>query len=88
MRREHRGVDWKRRIIRTADTCFGKPRIKGTRITVDLILGFLYQGWTIEAILESYPHVTRDDVLAALGYARDLVGRRRLRGSASSPPRR
>jgi uncharacterized protein (DUF433 family) len=46
--------------------CNGKPVIKGTRITVQTILEFLGAGDSIEEVLEGYPSLTRDDVLAAL----------------------
>ena len=44
----------------------GKPVIKGTRISVYFILELLSNGWTIDGILNEYPHLTREDVLAAL----------------------
>ena len=47
----------------------GKPVITGTRITVELILEKLAAGETIEQILESYPHLTREGILAALAFA-------------------
>lgn len=47
----------------------GKPVIKGTRITVDLVLGKLAAGETIEDILNSYPHLERKQILACLEYA-------------------
>ena len=47
----------------------GKPVIKGTRITVELILEKLALGETVEDILGSYPHLTREGVLAAVAYA-------------------
>ena len=47
----------------------GKPVIAGTRITVELILERLSAGETIEQILDAYPRLTRDGVLAALSFA-------------------
>jgi len=47
----------------------GKPVIKGTRITVDLILEKLAAGETVEDILNSYPHLDRTQILACLEYA-------------------
>lgn len=44
----------------------GKPVIKGTRISVELILRMLSQGISVEKILEEYPHLTEEDVKAAL----------------------
>ena len=47
----------------------GKPVIKGTRITVELILEKMAAGESIEQILESHPRITREGVLAALDFA-------------------
>ena len=54
------------RIEINPDICNGKPVIKGTRITVQTILEFLGAGDSIEEVLEGYPSLTRDDVLAIL----------------------
>ncbi len=51
----------------------GKPVVKGTRITVELILRQLAEGLTTEDILKNYPHLTRADVQAAIEYAAELV---------------
>lgn len=50
---------------------FGKPVIKGTRITVQLIVERFEAGWSVDFILEQYPHLTREGVLAAKAYADD-----------------
>ncbi len=47
----------------------GKPVIAGTRITVELILEKLAAGETIEQILDAHPRLTKDAVLAAIGFA-------------------
>lgn len=47
----------------------GKPVIAGTRISVELILEHLSAGESVEQLLEQYPRLTREGVLAALGYA-------------------
>jgi len=49
---------------------FGKPVIKGTRISVELILGKIADGESVDAILSSYPHLTRQQVLACVDFAR------------------
>ena len=52
----------------------GKPVIRGTRITVEILLEKLAAGATTEEILVDYPDLEREDVLAALAYARQAVG--------------
>ncbi len=48
---------------------FGKPVIKGTRITVELILEKIGDGETVDRILSSYPHLTREQILACVKFA-------------------
>ena len=56
------------RISVNPNICFGKSCIKGTRIWVSLILDFLASGDTIEDILDNYPQLKREDILACLAY--------------------
>lgn len=56
--------------------CFGKPCIRGTRIWVSLILDFLANGTTIEEILEEYPQLTKEDILAAIAYGAEMARER------------
>lgn len=65
-------MDWKDRIVATPDTLVGKPRIKGTRISVELILDRMADGWTQEDILTSYPHITPVDIQAALAFVAEI----------------
>ncbi|MEO6870024.1 MAG: DUF433 domain-containing protein [Ginsengibacter sp.] len=51
----------------------GKPVIKGTRITVELILEKLSVGETEDDILEAHPHVSREDIKAALAFAAESL---------------
>ncbi len=67
-------MDGRERIVCNPDVFKGKPTVKGTRLSVELILGWLAQGWTHEMLLEAYPQLTRDDVLAALAFAADKTG--------------
>ena len=46
----------------------GKPVIRGTRITVELILRKLAEGASENALLHDYPHITREDIRAVVGY--------------------
>lgn len=60
-------------IIASADTCSGKPRIKGTRITVELVLNNLAAGSTETQIIEAYPHITAEQIRAAVAFASSRV---------------
>jgi uncharacterized protein (DUF433 family) len=51
----------------------GKPVVAGTRITVDLILEKMASGETIEQLLAAHPRLTREAVLAAIDYAKDVL---------------
>ncbi|MEH2035783.1 PDDEXK nuclease domain-containing protein [Nostoc sp.] len=59
------------RISIDPNICFGKPCIKGHRIWVSLILDLLAGGETIEEILEEYPSLERDDILACIAYGEE-----------------
>jgi len=65
-------VNWKDHIASTPDVLRGKPRIKGTRIPVSLILGYLAAGSTFEDIIKEFPDLTHEQIAACLDYARDL----------------
>jgi uncharacterized protein (DUF433 family) len=52
--------------------CFGKPCIRGSRIWVSLLLDFLVSEMTMEQILEEYPQLTRDDILASIAYGAEM----------------
>ena len=58
-----------KRITIDPKVCHGQACIKGTRIPVYQILGMLANGDTIEELLEEYPSLTREDILACLDYA-------------------
>ena len=66
-------MSYKQRITAHPDVMLGKPVIKDTRITVELILRKLSEGMTIEALLTAYPHVSREDILAALSYSAEVI---------------
>jgi uncharacterized protein (DUF433 family) len=65
-------MNWKDRIEVNPAVLVGKPIIKGSRISVELILDRLADGWSMEDVLSSYPHISREDVLAALSFASEL----------------
>lgn len=61
------------RISIDPNICFGKPCIRGHRIWVSLILDFLASGMTLEELLEEYPGIEREDVLACIAYGAELA---------------
>ena len=56
----------------------GKPIVRGRRLAVEHVLGMLEAGDDIETILEGYPWLEREDVLACIAYARRLVAHERI----------
>lgn len=60
------------RIVADSAVCFGKPVIEGTRVPVQVVLGQLAGGMSTDGVAEEYG-ITRDDVLAAIGYAAHAV---------------
>lgn len=70
---ERRGRQLLGRIEVNPKIMLGKPVIKGTRIPVELILRKLSEGATEEDLLDAYPHLTREDIQAALAYAAEAL---------------
>jgi len=66
-------MNWQNYIHSNPEILIGKPVIKGTRISVELILELFEKGWTNEMILESYPKLTETDVKAVFAYLRECV---------------
>lgn len=68
-----------RKIIRNRDVLGGRPILEGTRISVDLILRMVAGGMAVDEIAAQYPHVTKDDIQAAIEYAARRFERARVR---------
>lgn len=66
-------MDWQENIAIDPEVLSGKPVVKGTRLSVTLVLGHLAQGWSVEDLLESYPRLTEQGVRACLAYAREIL---------------
>jgi len=69
---------WKDRITVDPDILAGKPVIKGTRIAVEFIVGLLADGWTYETVLRNYAQLKKEDILAALNYASEILKEERV----------
>ena len=61
--------DWQERIEQVPGVLSGKPIIKGTRISVEQIVGHLYGGWSEDGIITSYSHLTPEDIEACRQFA-------------------
>lgn len=71
-------MDYRKRIELNPDIIMGKPVIKGTRITVELILRKLSEGMSIVEVLEAYPQLEHEDIYATLSYSADVVGKEEM----------
>ena len=60
------------RISVDPTVCFGKPCIRGTRLWVSLLLDMLAEGMTFEDVLQEYPQLTKEDLLAAIAYGSEM----------------
>ena len=61
------------RVEMRADVMLGKPVIRGTRVTVELVLRKLAEGMAVEDLLDAYPRLTREDVHGAIQFAADTL---------------
>ena len=66
------------RIVLSPEVLAGKPVVRGTRLSVELIVGLLGQGWSEEQVLDSYPQLVHDDVVACLRYAAGILKEQRV----------
>jgi len=66
-------MKWQDYIISDSKILLGKPTIKGTRISVELILELFSSGWTEKQILDSYPSVSVDAIRAVFTYLKDCI---------------
>jgi uncharacterized protein (DUF433 family) len=66
-------MDWSERIVSDPEVLVGKPTIKGTRLSVELILDRLADGWTENDLLESYPRLTKEDLQAVFAYLQECM---------------
>lgn len=69
---------WQERITFDNAVLAGKPTIRGTRLSVKLILDLLAGGWSETDVLESYPHISSEDIRACLHYAANALREERI----------
>ncbi len=71
------------RITLDPSVLSGKPVIRGTRLSVEFIIGLMADGWSEADILRNYPGLEREDLAACLAYARDVLKSERVFPSAA-----
>jgi uncharacterized protein (DUF433 family) len=66
------------RIVLDPKVLAGKPVIRGTRLSVEFIIGLLADGWSEADVLSNYPGIVHEDIIACLAYARDALSSERV----------
>jgi uncharacterized protein (DUF433 family) len=66
-------MEWQQYIERNPAVLMGKPIIKGTRVSVELIMRKLAGGCNFEQLLTAYPHITKEQIAAAFEFAADVI---------------
>ena len=66
-------MNWEDHIISDPEVLLGKPTLKGTRISVELILELFSKGWPEQQILESYPSLSIDSLRSVFTYLKECI---------------
>jgi uncharacterized protein (DUF433 family) len=66
-------MNWRDHIVSDPEILVGKPVVKGTRMSVDLILDRLADGWTSEDLFKSYPRLTPEALQAVFAFAAEVL---------------
>lgn len=66
-------MNWQNYIISDKQVLLGKPTIKGTRISVELLLELFSTGWNEKQILDAYPSVSDEALRAVFAYLKDCI---------------
>jgi uncharacterized protein (DUF433 family) len=61
----------------------GKPVVRGTRLSVEFVIGLMAEGWSEADILANYPGITHADIISCLAYARDMLSSEKVYPSAA-----
>ncbi len=64
-------MDWRNNITSDKGILGGKPIVKGTRLSVEFLLGLFAGGWTEEEVLKNYPSLKKEDIQAVFAFAQD-----------------
>ncbi len=76
-------MNWRDHVSVDPRICHGRACIKGTRVTVSVVLDNLAAGFAVDELLRSYPSLSAEDVRAAMAYAADLASERVIPLSAA-----
>jgi uncharacterized protein (DUF433 family) len=71
-------------IVSNPEICGGRPTIRGTRLTVELVLEHLAAGYTETEMLDNFPTLTKDGMKACFNYARQLIADEEIQPSLPS----
>lgn len=66
-------MNWQEYITTDDQVLLGKPTIKGTRLSIDHIVGLLAQGWTEEDLLKNYPRLSQQSLQAVFSYIQECL---------------
>ncbi len=66
-------MNWRDHIHTDPAVLVGKPVIKGTRLSVDFLLGLLAEGWTEQALLENYPQLSHEALQAVFAFTAEIM---------------
>ncbi|MBF0558669.1 MAG: DUF433 domain-containing protein [Nitrospirae bacterium] len=71
-------MDWRKYIQSDPAVLVGKPVVKGTRLSVEFLLGLFSEGWTEQQILENYPTLTKESLRAVFAFATECMSEESL----------
>ena len=71
-------MEWRDYITADPAVLVGKPVIKGSRLAVEFILELIAEGWSEADMLRNYPGLTREQILACVGYARERLSEEKV----------
>ena len=66
-------INWKRYIHSNPDILVGKPVVRGTRLSVEFLLGLMAKGWSEKQILKNYPNLSADKPQAVFAFATECM---------------
>lgn len=70
---KERPMDWREYIHSDAEVLLGKPVVRGTRLSVEFLLGLFAAGWTEKQVLDNYPTLTPQSLRAVFAFARECM---------------